>query len=514
MTEGTRDDGFLDPGKRVRYDAPLSDRMSRGVQMVGPSNESEGTSSSGTGRIAPEYIEQARSTFPSNPQVVKQIQKAITRAAEKSSSDGDGDSVIVVGSTGSARKRKSAQLRSPGVQVPRTKSPVYQFVHFLPQPHGVNFNKAKVPYICKVCGVRKDKGFHTTKFLDHLMVKCEGRKSLDPKVRQRLLHYKEGTAVNVAKDGNYVRAISISDNSSGASPNEGGKIESGNKSVPSSAKESSERFVSAKKKGGPSKEDNQSEGRKSRRSSQGKEQRTASMTTTKKTASGDFCSTEMARKGIATAIEYMILENQPFNMFESKPGKGQSRLTKLLSLVKPSFRRYLPGAQLLGGRYLNLYYQRVRSIVKERIKTALDRGYGTIVFDGWEDNNKCSVVNVLLKTTTTSSTGTQVFFLKSLYVKDQSMTGDKYQSEVEKVMEEYGGHSRICAVTSDNTSACVKARRLYAEKFKGVVSCNDQCHAIDLLIKAVCELDWIEEVLTAVGEIANAISSHAKLKSR
>ena len=46
------------------------------------------------------------------------------------------------------------------------------------------------------------------------------------------------------------------------------------------------------------------------------------------------------------------------------------------------------------------------------IKESLTLGYGTLVFDGWEDQNKRSVLNVLLKTEGELPKARRFFFLK------------------------------------------------------------------------------------------------------
>lgn len=58
-------------------------------------------------------------------------------------------------------------------------------------------------------------------------------------------------------------------------------------------------------------------------------------------------------------------------------------------------------------------------------------------------------------------------------------------SRSKTLVEQFGGHSRIFAVKSNNTSAFVKARRLFADKRRGVVRCIDHHHVIDLLIKTL-----------------------------
>lgn len=80
-------------------------------------------------------------------------------------------------------------------------------------------------------------------------------------------------------------------------------------------------------------------------------------------------------------------------------------------------------------------------------------------------------------------------------------------------MNYFGDHSRICAITSENTDTCVKSRGFYARKHKGVVSVNGQAHVIDLLIKDIGNKEWVKHVLIYVKQISDAVHSSQKLKA-
>lgn len=78
-------------------------------------------------------------------------------------------------------------------------------------------------------------------------------------------------------------------------------------------------------------------------------------------------------------------------------------------------------------------------------------------------------------------------------------------------MNKWGGHCRICAVTSENTVACLNAR-IYAEKYRGVVSVNDEAHVADQLIPDVGKLSWVRDILRLVSTVARVFQRHRKLK--
>lgn len=213
-------------------------------------------------------------------------------------------------------------------------------------------------------------------------------------------------------------------------------------------------------------------------------------------------------------MELVVLGGLPFNIFDKRNGED-SPLAAYSRALRPEFvNRYLPNSRLLSGKYLDEYNERITKNVKERMYTALESGYGTIVFDGWEDINASPVVNVLLHTEETVDRGKCVFFLKTLYPGSTTMTAEQYQLQVASVMEEFGGHNRVCAVTSDNTSACLIARKMYAEKYSQVVSVNDQAHVADLLMEDVAKLPWMAKVVKAVNSIASELHRHRKLTEK
>ena len=93
-----------------------------------------------------------------------------------------------------------------------------------------------------------------------------------------------------------------------------------------------------------------------------------------------------------------------------------------------------------------------------------------------------------------------------------SLSGDVYQKAIKGVMDGFGGHRRVCEVTSDSASSCLVARRIYAEKFDGIVGVNDQAHIADLLMEDVASLPWVKEVLEKVDGFCTYLHKHRTVK--
>lgn len=105
-----------------------------------------------------------------------------------------------------------------------------------------------------------------------------------------------------------------------------------------------------------------------------------------------------ARETFGKLMEIVISKGYPFQIFDPIV-EEDSNETAFLRELRPDFvRNYLPTTYLSGGVYLDQMYECILNQTKESIKDALEMGYGTLVFDGWEDKNRSSVVNKLLKT--------------------------------------------------------------------------------------------------------------------
>ena len=145
--------------------------------------------------------------------------------------------------------------------------------------------------------------------------------------------------------------------------------------------------------------------------------------------------------------------------------------------------------------------------------------YESIFFDGLEEINGNAVVNVMFRVTSSLVSGTATLLLDSVYTKDEKIGAEKNVEIIEKVMCSFQGqrHSPFTSVNgivSDSARACVKAKNLLAFKHVGIVIIQDQWHAADLFMSDLGKLSWIEEVLSKVNSIVQALRNNRKLLSR
>ena len=112
-------------------------------------------------------------------------------------------------------------------------------------------------------------------------------------------------------------------------------------------------------------------------------------------------------------------------------------------------------------------------------------GYGTLIFDGWDDNTGASVVNVLFRTDGGTENTCKILFLDSVFTGVDRMDSTAYVRLVEDVTEKFGGLKRICAVTSGSATVCVNEKNAIMNAYPHVVSVPDQAHIADLLMKDV-----------------------------
>lgn len=144
----------------------------------------------------------------------------------------------------------------------------------------------------------------------------------------------------------------------------------------------------------------------------------------------------------------------------------------------------------------------------------LSSGYGTIMFDGWQDVNFAPVVNVLIRTISTNRTTCRTYFVGMVHTGSEACTAQKYVRIVEEVMEEYGGMDRVAGVVTDNTSSCRVARDTLESKYPHLVASQDQAHVADLLMKDIGDIQWVEEALETVAPISSVLRSHPKMHQR
>lgn len=227
------------------------------------------------------------------------------------------------------------------------------------------------------------------------------------------------------------------------------------------------------------------------------------------------CSRNDAVQIIISLLELIIMKGWPFSIVKKVNGLP-GPFENFVRLIRPGFAdEWMPSSTELGGNLLDQMHSRIYQNTMNIITTALNSGYGTIVFDGWIDPTGSPVVNIMLHVKETINTAIFIFFLDSVFTGTKKMDSVAYMEEVEKVLSKCGGSDRICAVTSDNKGACKKARESFASKYSRVVSVNDQAHISDLLMKDLPKmLPWIDEVVKRVMTVVVEMSNRPHLREQ
>lgn len=138
------------------------------------------------------------------------------------------------------------------------------------------------------------------------------------------------------------------------------------------------------------------------------------------------CAVAEANINMSRAMELIVMAGFPINSFDRRGG-DISPLVAFSVALRPVFAPFLPKSHIIGGKYLDDFFLHVRSNFRDSLQASLKEGYGTIVFDGWEDVNSSPVVNVLLQTESTVNTGRMTYFLKTLYPGYNTMTAADYK---------------------------------------------------------------------------------------
>ena len=223
------------------------------------------------------------------------------------------------------------------------------------------------------------------------------------------------------------------------------------------------------------------------------------------------CSDADAERINMRLLEAFVDHAWPFTAFDKKEGKFYDAILEL----RPGYATsHYPCRSAITGRYLGTYFSRTEEKVQTAVCSGLRRGYGTLIFDGWDDNTGASVVNLLLRIDGGTDNTRKIVFLDSVFTGTNRMHSSAYVRLIEQVMSRFGGLARICAVTSDSASSCVNAKNTIMNAYPHVVSVSDQAHIADLLMKDVGKLTWVKAILDKVAAISRDTRGKRKLLAR
>ena len=216
----------------------------------------------------------------------------------------------------------------------------------------------------------------------------------------------------------------------------------------------------------------------------------------------------------------IMWHNLPFSICD-RQNSYDTPFLEILNDFKSVYPRCCkPNSDKFRNSYLPMYYNEFRDRVLWFLNLSLSGtySYGTIMFDGLEDINGKAAVIVMFRVTSSLVSGTALL-LDIVYTKDEKVDVEKYVGIIEKVMNSFQGQryspfTGVNWIISDIPRMRVKAKTLLASKHVGIVMIQDQAHAADLLVSDLGKLSSIEEVLSKVNSIVQALRNNRKLLSQ
>lgn len=208
---------------------------------------------------------------------------------------------------------------------------------------------------------------------------------------------------------------------------------------------------------------------------------------------------------------FLINNMLPFAIFSRKPGKNL--FYQIAKVLNPDLCDQIPSMFKMSERNLNIYYESMMDRVKSSISSSFANSYGTLLFDGWTDDNNESVVNVMLSVTGVERTR-KTFFLSSTYTGSEPVDANYYADLLENTVLTFGTMKNICAVVSDGASCCRKAKQKLIEKHNHLLPVQDQTHSANLLMQDLGSISWISTVLSKVSSLVTEVRAHSKLYHR
>lgn len=191
---------------------------------------------------------------------------------------------------------------------------------------------------------------------------------------------------------------------------------------------------------------------------------------------------------------FFIAEGIPFRKLESPFFRD---MIKSISEVGPCY--IAPGKKKLSGTLLCDEYNRV----KIRLANQLSGRMGTLTSDGWKSNARRSIVNLIFSTTDFTS------LLKVEDVTAERKTGDLafmfLETEILRLKDQ------VVQVLTDGGSDVAKARKLIEEKYPKIVTGWCSTHVLDLLVEALCSLDYVKDVFDRTQKLVQFVRNHSIL---
>ena len=128
------------------------------------------------------------------------------------------------------------------------------------------------------------------------------------------------------------------------------------------------------------------------------------------------------------------------------------------SMRPGSAMRFYPTGEAFTRIQLHAYFRELHERVEYQVSDGICKGYGTLIFDGWDDCTGASVVKVSLRTDNGTDKTRKILFLDSAFTGISRMSSTTYVRSIEQVIAKFCRPEKFCAVTSDSASAFVNAK--------------------------------------------------------
>lgn len=175
--------------------------------------------------------------------------------------------------------------------------------------------------------------------------------------------------------------------------------------------------------------------------------------------------------------------------------------TYFFSKIRPGFK--LPTRDQVANELLDKSFERVTKLAEEHIDKC---DYISLVIDGWTNVRKDAIINIVAMTP-------KAVFLKSIDTKGATKDADYMLEVIEELITERNVR-KINALISDNEPKMECLARCIQAKYSHIVFSGCVAHKLNNLIKKMCALDVIKELVDGTKEIIKEINDHQKLHAK
>ena len=175
--------------------------------------------------------------------------------------------------------------------------------------------------------------------------------------------------------------------------------------------------------------------------------------------------------------------------------------TKFFKRIRPKFQ--LPSRDQLSNHLLDKSFDRISKLAIAHVDQS---EFVSIVLDGWTNVRKDAIINIVAMTPTP-------VFVKSVDTKGETKDANYMYQLLVQVIEDIGAN-RITGLVSDNENKMIALANLIKDKYKHVIFNGCVAHKLNNLVKKICQLPTVAEMIANVELIVKEINNHQKLHAK